>query len=324
MSLHYRLMRRADVPWVTQVIAGNPLMAEHYGESLALLGSGLIQLLETMSAQLFVFEELTGAATHRYGFAGTVFISDNFASRLLTPPFVWIGPEVVRLICAGESPLLSDDELRQNNLNGGLNLAFLTSWFEPKYRVRLDVVNAGMDCFRQYHQGYRIKRIIPQTELEDVVVSLMEAGAFAVNNDGSHSALLDQPPEEFVRQPHCLLITGGLARPGTWLGSFLVYQEPRAYFSPSEQRLLGAALTGLSDEELAVELASSLSGVKKTWRRIYERLTREMPELLPETVAAESLNGERGRGKRQKLLAYLRRHPEELRPLPRKSRSNAA
>ncbi len=60
-------------------------------------------------------------------------------------------------------------------------------------------------------------------------------------------------------------------------------------------------------------LGVSLSAVKKTWRTIYGRVTAKSPGLIPDQVP-EELSSERGKEKKQRLLAYLREHPEELRP----------
>ena len=106
-----------------------------------------------------------------------------------------------------------------------------------------------------------------------------------------------------------------MARVGTWIGSLFAYQPPQFSFRPSEQRLLLAALQGGTDENLADTLGISLSGVKKTWRLIYERVNDHTPGLIPEQVPHDSTS-ERGREKKQRLLAYLRDHPEE--PLPAK------
>jgi hypothetical protein len=77
--------------------------------------------------------------------------------------------------------------------------------------------------------------------------------------------------------------------------------------------LLLTALHGGTDEELADELGISLSAVKKSWQLIYERVSGCDPELVPDAHLDEG-NSERGKTKKQRLLAYLREHMEELRP----------
>jgi len=54
--------------------------------------------------------------------------------------------------------------------------------------------------------------------------------------------------------------------------------------------------------------------VKKTWRSIYDRVTPLSPGLIPDRVP-EELNSERGKVKKQRLLAYLREYLQELRPV---------
>ena len=60
-------------------------------------------------------------------------------------------------------------------------------------------------------------------------------------------------------------------------------------------------------------LGISLSAVKKTWRSIYDRVTANSAGLIPGQMS-EELTIERGEEKKQRLLAYLREDPEELRP----------
>ena len=50
-----------------------------------------------------------------------------------------------------------------------------------------------------------------------------------------------------------------------------------------------------------------------TYKIAYERVRAHNPGFLPDKVA-EELHSERGKEKKQRLLAYLREHPEELRP----------
>lgn len=81
---------------------------------------------------------------------------------------------------------------------------------------------------------------------------------------------------------------------------------------PSEQRLLLAALRGGTNEELAADLGVSLSAVKKTWILIYERSSAYVHGFSSEREPDGTT--ERVKEKKQRLLSYLREHPEELRP----------
>jgi DNA-binding CsgD family transcriptional regulator len=105
---------------------------------------------------------------------------------------------------------------------------------------------------------------------------------------------------------------------GTWIGSLFRYRQPQLGFSRSEQRLLFSALDGSTDGELSDKLGLSLTTVKKTWRSIYDRTAAHIPELVHGHSRDEKASPERGKAKKQYLIAYLREHPEELRPVSRK------
>jgi hypothetical protein len=101
-------------------------------------------------------------------------------------------------------------------------------------------------------------------------------------------------------------------------------RSPQIGFSRSEQKLLSAALRGGTDEELSDELVISLSAVKKAWSSVYDRAAEHLPDsILAVETEEERRNGDRGKQKKQRLLAYLREHPEELRPCARRTREES-
>ena len=70
-------------------------------------------------------------------------------------------------------------------------------------------------------------------------------------------------------------------------------------------------------------LRVSLPTIKKTWLSIYSRVDDRIPDLIAGIEQSGLRNGRRGREKRRNLLAYLRNHPEELRPVLVKSGKSA-
>ena len=82
--------------------------------------------------------------------------------------------------------------------------------------------------------------------------------------------------------------------------------------------MLLAVLAGKSgtDEELTEALGVSLPTIKKMWLSVYRRTT----DVQSKTIRDSGRPGaaERGKEKRRHLLAYLRDHPEELRPVSQK------
>jgi hypothetical protein len=74
-----------------------------------------------------------------------------------------------------------------------------------------------------------------------------------------------------------------------------------------------AVLMGATDEQLPGTLGISVPAIKKTWASVYHRVAEHLSELVCD--ALQSGCAPRGREKRRDLLAYLREHPEELRPV---------
>jgi hypothetical protein len=86
---------------------------------------------------------------------------------------------------------------------------------------------------------------------------------------------------------------------------------PALHFGAASQELLRHALRGHTDDELGQLLGITTAAVKKRWMRIFEDVERCVPSF-----GNASLPGDTGRGpqRRHHLLAYIRDHPEELRP----------
>jgi hypothetical protein len=89
------------------------------------------------------------------------------------------------------------------------------------------------------------------------------------------------------------------------------YQEPVLRLRPAEQKLLGAALAGKTDAELSADLGLSIEAIKKRWMSIFARVDEFKPDILSQTGEE---NDTRGPQKRHRIVAYIRTHPEELRP----------
>jgi hypothetical protein len=126
--------------------------------------------------------------------------------------------------------------------------------------------------------------------------------------------------QEVFCKPHLVGVTRELdrARFGSWVGVLFDHHPPRLGFSRKEQRLLLSAIPGKTDEDLCEELSVAASTVKNMWRSIYDRAASNLPEVFSEHLAEDAQNTERGKEKKRRLLAYLREHPEELRPRSRR------
>jgi len=224
----------------------------------------------------------------------------------------------------GESPLLSDNEVSAANADGGLNLVLWHLSIDPEEAKRADVRMQVSGAFVECHRGYLLKEMIAlQATFPEEAQWIADSGSLLLEAaDGKYVSFLNQDAGKMIAAPHVFGLTRQLALMRmTWTTSLFLYEPPKSGFSASEQRLLLAALRGWTDEELSDELAISLSAVKKAWCSVYERVAESLPgAILTHDLQAENSNGERGKQKKQRLLAYLRDHPEELRPYSRKTR----
>jgi len=312
-------MRADDVRVLVEVVARDPVMSPRYRGAEGDLETALLQLLGAEALLALVFHCAGDDDDGLAGFGISAFVSDEFARLVTTPPFLWAGRELATRVARGDSPVLSNTELRRRNEAGGLNAFVWMAWLAPRYRSRLDVLNGYMTAFIEHNRGFQIKELISQNDQPESLESSIRAGGLILTNQGMYTDVASRPPSVLVMEPHCMHVTRemALSRAASWVSTLFVYRPPRVFFSAGQQRLLLAAMGGGTDDELAHQLHISLSGVKKTWRQIYQRAAGRLPDWTSDDYR-ESPIGERGKGKKQRLLVYLRDHPEELRPLPRR------
>jgi DNA-binding CsgD family transcriptional regulator len=321
MSVRYRLTEPRDVPACAAIIARHPFLGARYGEAVHYLAPAWQNLLRSEECVSAVFEEKQGGRTVTLGGAIATFVTREFADQLKSPPHFWIGPEIVRRIHAGRSPVLTHKQVRDANSTDGLITAIFHSGVLPEHQVHADVANTVHGAFTELHLGYRIREILVQGECTEHIQAARAIGIFLWNPVRSSYERMDRvQPEDLLDRPHLLGVTRELtpAMHGLWGAAAFLHHAPRFGFSRSQQRLLSSGLLGGTDNEIAEELAISLDAVKKTWRDIYDRVATVDPGLLPNSASKHSGSAERGKAKKQLLLAYVNNHPEELRPVSRR------
>ena len=87
------------------------------------------------------------------------------------------------------------------------------------------------------------------------------------------------------------------------------HYAPQFGFTRGEQELLELALEGADETAMVESLFVTVPAIKRRWATIFERVGRVRPDLCPSDA-----EGTRGVQKRQRVLTYVRSHPEELRP----------
>jgi DNA-binding CsgD family transcriptional regulator len=270
---------------------------------------------------VFVFYELKEIKVIILGSSYSVFVREFFLRELKTPPYFWTGPELVSRLTQGDSPVLSDKEVREANSSGGLNLVIWQMGVRPEDLRRTEAGNVVMTAFIESYRGFLLNEFIVQAESTEHFHGIRKAGGLYLNRaDGHYGDFPDDHVCDVVMEPHIVGLTreSALNLLGSWVASLFLYQAPRFGLSRSEQRLLLSASDGGTDDKLADKLGISLSAVKKTWRMVYDRIGLCLPALIPGDLNEDMRPSDRGKEKKRHLISYLREHPEELRPVSRK------
>ncbi len=321
MELRYRPMQRKDVRECVRIIATHPVIGVRYGRAIEGLGRAWLRWLGCEGMRASVIEEIEGDRRTICFVGVSLFVKDDFLRELKTPPLVWIGPELVKRAGRGSFPVLSDEELRAANSRGGLNLLTWEGCVAAEFEKRTEIYPIIMRAFIEEHRGYLWKELVAaQIESAGRLQWQIQAGGLLWDAaKAAYVNCLPGNPEQIVAEPHILGVTREmeLQRPGSWAGTLFNHQPARCGFSGQEQKLLRATLEGATDEELSDALGLSLPTVKKMWASVYRRAGC-IPALAPDDSPAGLCPPVRGKEKRRRLLAYLREHPEELRPVSRR------
>ncbi len=323
MNLRHRPMRPGDIRECVDIVANHPVIGPRYGPVIEHLPEAWLRLLQCEAKIAIVFHAGEGSRAPICSLGISAFVLDDFLSEMKTPPHFWLGPELTRRIMRNESPLLTGKQLRDANSRGGLNQVCWESCFRPEYETRGELQRHAMSVFIQEHRGYFMKEAICQPDGPDHLDFTLKTGGFLWDPLAcGYTSTLRTDSSEIVSNPHIVGTTRDLERKrddwaGSWLGALFDYHPPLLGFNRSEQRLLSSALSGATDEQLAGMLGTSLPTVKKIWISIYRRVKGCQPELIPDPLPSDTPASSRGREKRRHLLAYVREHPEELRPISR-------
>jgi hypothetical protein len=239
----------------------------------------------------------------RIGFGASVFIKTSFADAEIGSPRPDLNSRIVAGIHAGRSPLLTRSEVAQANAGEGVDIVVLAgNWRDEIITAdaRRVVHTLLIFSFTEWLVGFRVRRILCET--------VDEAARKFVQASVEYRTIAEFP--DVARSLHLMTFETATALPASAGNLIFKYDEPTLHLRESDQRLLMLALRGATDSELAAELAITVAAVKARWRSTFAHIAEQSPHLL-------SYDGEhryRSKQKRHHVLAYLRTHPEELRP----------
>jgi DNA-binding CsgD family transcriptional regulator len=300
--LQYRVRWRtptlADLPQcldVQRTQLGDELVGEDRARRV---WTQLIGLPACISA---VFESAPPKGPPRIiGFGASVFVSSAFAAAELGQPRPGINARIVASIHEGRSVVLGREEIARSNAGAGLDVVMMYgSWLAKGLSDQEDVEVQQLLPLSlvQLISGYKIRSMFGQATGNQIPF-MRKSGI--VREIGTYP--------ELDQVFNVMTSAEAFARPTSIAGPMFVHQEPVLGLSEAEQRLLAAALEGHTDAELAASLGLGLPAIKARWRSIFARFSD-----LRLGVEETERDG-RGIQKRHRVLAYIRQHPEELRP----------
>ena len=248
------------------------------------------------------------------GFGFASFVKKSFAEDEVRNPRPGLNSRIIQSIVDGNSVIASYGEVRDANTRGDLQQAVLEhSWKDygiTAAQVEQVRVLLGL-AYGELFAGYHFSRIF--TEIVDELDFFNASGHQYLHvvsrfEDFRHAnpetkwnpdrALFQVTSDSMREHPHSVAA-----------GLFQRHISPQFGFTQREQELLELALEGADDLCIAKSLFVTLPAVKRRWSSIFECVSSLRPDLCPIDG-----DGTRGVQKRQRILAYVRSHPEELRP----------
>ena len=262
-------------------------------------------LLETASFLGNVIESEWPVAGRRIVACGMgIFVTSAYADNEIRNPRPGLNSRIISGIAAGESLLLNRAQIAAGNAGKGVDFVNMYgTWRDGVLSAdQLAEVHALLGTsFVEHFAGYRFNRILKEAIGRSRISLVRATGTYRVIAEfqESESVLAVATPESVLTSPYS--VAAALYR----------YQKPVLRLRPAEQTLLGAALDGKTDSELSAELEVSIEAIKKRWITIFDRVEEFKPEILNNAGTEGDV---RGPQKRHRVVAYIRNHPEELRP----------
>jgi DNA-binding CsgD family transcriptional regulator len=266
------------------------------------------RLLRCHSFKGVVFESDRPSSEHRIiGFGCAVFVSPEFAAAELASPHPGLNDRLIASMESGfSSVVLPDAKLRALNTHGTLDLVVLyANWLDSVANgpQRSEIQMAFAQNMLEVFSGYRLGTVLCE-EIGEVIRNFREATrAWRLVKEftGQNRGLI------------CLTRDDALSVAGSAYAGLFLYRAPTLQLRDEDKQLLIAARNGATDSELAEALNLSVEAVKKRWRSIFDRIALKRPDLIPDSHR-EPISETRGPQKRHIVVAYVRDHPEELRP----------
>lgn len=310
--MRFRMTQAADFSNVLEMM---PPSYRYSPEILKNIPKLWTNLLRDGSLLTVVFEDT--ASGEMLGMGVSAFLNDDFVDEQLANPTPYVNKRIHEMLMAGNSPILSANEIGEANGNSGVNLMpmhFFTPPPDFSNPETLKVLAAAKDLFRIMHAGFNIKRILYEVVDINLMRAMQAAGLTLLSDyaDADPGFGLEKVPEEI--RPYLLYASHEDLPMGSDIALMFIKSPVHFHFTPAEQKILLCAMLRENDEEIASDLHIAPDTVRKHWKSIFQRVQDSNPTFFEDGSESKANEGTRGRGKRRQLLRYLQLHMEELRP----------
>jgi DNA-binding CsgD family transcriptional regulator len=248
------------------------------------------------------------------GFGFASFVKKSFAEDEVCNPRPGLNSRIIKSIVDGNSVIATYVELWEANTRGDLQQVILdTSWKNgPLTAAQVDEVRVLLGrAYQELFLGYRFSRILSEM-VDELDLWHVRGHRYFQVVSGFDDFRRANPETKWNPDRVLLQVTSDSMRDDPHsiaAGLFQHHAPPQFGFTQREQELLELALEGADDPSIARSLYLTLPAIKRRWSSIFECVSSLRPDLCP--IDGE---GTRGVQKRQRILAYVRSHPEELRP----------
>jgi hypothetical protein len=248
------------------------------------------------------------------GFGFAAFVKKSFAEAEVRSPRPGLNSRIIESIGSPNSVIATYEEVRDANTTGDLEQVILdTSWKHGHLNAaQVDEVRVLLGlAYQELHAGYHFSRILTELVDELDLWHLNGHRTFQIF-DRFEAYRLANPETAWNPERALGMVTVESMRADPHsiaAGLFQHRHQPQFGFTRGEQQLLEVALEGMEDAAASESLFVSVPAIKHRWANIFERVTAIRPDLCPSDG-----DGTRGIQKRQRVLTYIRHHPEELRP----------
>jgi DNA-binding CsgD family transcriptional regulator len=253
------------------------------------------------------------------GLSMSAFVDPTFRANYVQNPYPCLTSSLLVRCARGEYGVFLDRLAQaEGNLGQGLDQVMLDyhqdpmDWTSPEGRR---IMTTFFPFFLQAHRGYNIKSMMVEAGVpyEPMAVGAgyrlvhrmcmgeRESSIIVPRGASEERALFSVTRAEAEQLP-----------PSSPISALFTYHPPKFRFTPAEQRVLGRAIEGLTDDEIAAALEVSRDAIKQLWRSIYDHAMMVMPELIARGGAGEG--GARGQEKRRRIVSFVRDNAQELRP----------